>query len=497
MNYKNLYIKCINYDPIHTTILKNGAISVKSGDKTGRCPKDKRIVYDELTENIDWNSVNVKMSKNFYLKIKDSVLEYLNKNSADLYIVHGKAGWTNSKSILIYCSNPYHAIFMKNMLINAEVHNYNNYVLEGVEKIDFTIYAFGNLKLSQFKIDEKHKNHFDHENPLTDTMIGFNFTDESMIILGTEYAGEIKKAIFTYMLYIMPKENMLPLHSSANVDKNGSTTLFLGLSGTGKTTLSSDDNSSLIGDDEHIWWENGIYNIEGGCYAKCINLDREKEPQIYNAIRECAVLENVVINNGEVDYDDSSITENTRCSYPLNHIENSIIPAICGHPKNIIFLTCDASGLFPPVCLLRGNMIKNLFMAGYTSKIAGVEVGVKKTEPTFSPCFAGPFIVWHPEKYAEMLLEKVSKYGSTVWLINTGYTNNGKRYPINYSRKIIEYIKNGKIYNMKVNNLQYFDITYYTGDMDDICIKCPSTYWSSYGEYKIELKNLFMKIKNT
>lgn len=486
----------MEHDPVYTTVLRNGAISVKSGDKTGRCPKDKRIVYDDLTKNIDWNDVNIKMSERLYRRIKKSVEGHLDINSKDVLVVYGRAGWENSKYILIYCSNPYHAIFMKNMLVDSEVYNCDNNIDRHIQKVDFTIYAFGNLKLSEFNIEDIHIDDLDRKNPLKDTMIGFNFSDESAIILGTEYAGEIKKAIFTYMLYIMPKEDMLPLHSSANVDENGNTTLFLGLSGTGKTTLSSDKSSFLIGDDEHIWWEEGVYNIEGGCYAKCINLDKEKEPQIYNAIRNNAVMENVVVTNGEVDYNDSSITENTRCCYPLNHIDNSIIPAVCSHPKNIIFLTCDASGLLPPVSVLEGDTIKKFFMVGYTSKMVGVEIGVKKTESTFSPCFAGPFIVWHPEKYANMLIRNVEKHKSKVWLVNTGYTNNGKRYPINYSRKIIDYIKNGKIYNMKINNLPYFDIKYYTGHTDDVCIDSPSLYWSSYEKYKTELKNLHTRMQS-
>lgn len=496
MDYKKLYKKCINYSN-NNIVLKNGAIAVLSGEKTGRCPKDKRIVYDEMTKNIDWNNVNIKMSEKLYHKIKENVIKYLNSGCDDIYVVYGKAGWINSKNILIYCSNPYHAIFMKNMLVNAYVYEYNldNIVNINIDHVDFTIYAFGNMSLSQFDIND-YKETIDNDHPLKNTIIGFNFTDNSMIILGTQYAGEIKKAIFTYMLYIMPLENMLPLHSSANVDQYDNCTLFLGLSGTGKTTLSSDSYSKLIGDDEHIWFDKGIYNIEGGCYAKCANLDKKKEPYIYNAIRNGAILENVIVKDGYVDYNDMSITENTRCSYPLEHIENSIIPAICSHPKNIIFLTCDASGLLPAVSILKGKMIKKMFMVGYTSKMVGTEINVHKIESTFSPCFAGPFIVWHPEKYGDMLLERIEKYKSTVWLVNTGYMKNNGRYPIIVSRKIIEYIRNKKIYNMKINNLPYFDISYYTGNMDDITINCPSMSWDSYGEYKEQLKNLFNQIND-
>lgn len=489
MNYDALYDDCIKFYPNYK-ISENGALIAYSGEKTGRCPKDKRIVYDENTKDIDWGKVNIPMSVTLYSYYKAKILEYIETKEDDkLYKIEGEAGWLNSRKIKIISVNPYHCIFMRNMLINAKVSKLiKSEIIE--ENVDFTIYAIGELKLSQIEkplIEDP----IDFKNPLNDTLIGFNFTDKSMLILGTEYAGEIKKAIFTYVLYEMPKKGLLPLHSSANIDLKNNCTLFLGLSGTGKTTLSADENSKLVGDDEHIWSDDGIYNVEGGCYAKCANLEKDKEPQIYNAIKYGAILENVIIKNNNIDYNDLSITENTRCSYPLTYINNSVIPAIANHPKNIIFLTCDASGLLPPVCELENENILLMFLAGYTSKVAGTEIGVTKNEPTFSACFAGPFIVWQPKIYGKMLIEKINKYGSKVWLVNTGYNVKGQRYSINLSRKIVNDIKSGEIYNMKKNNLKYFNMNYFTKEDDEVYE--PIKTWNNTEKYYEELKILFDK----
>lgn len=481
MNYEQLYKDCLEYYPNYKKTLTNAMVAY-SGEKTGRSPKDKRIVRDETTENINWGDVNIPMSDKVYMHYKEIAIDYIDKKPYyRTYIVTGYAGWLNKRKIKVVCVNPYHAIFMKNMLV--EIYDDNR-------PADFTIYCVGELKLSDvtpYPLQDICNSAF----PLKDTLIGFNFKDKSMIIFGTEYAGEMKKAVFSYMLYEMPKIGLLPLHSSANIDKNGNTTLFLGLSGTGKTTLSTDGNSKLIGDDEHIWTDDQCYNIEGGCYAKCIGLNKNSEPEIYNAIKFGSILENTIIKeNGEIDFDDNSITENTRCSYPIYFIENSVIPCVGEHPKNIIFLTCDATGILPIVSELKGEQIEMMFVCGYTSKVAGTEIGVTKPVSTFSACFAGPFIVWHPRLYSKMLMEKINKHGSRVWLVNTGYNVAGKRYPIETSRKVVDLIKTGEIDTLVKKKLDYFDIDYFVRNEGDELFD-PMLLWKS--GYDAELKILYQK----
>lgn len=273
------------------------------------------------------------------------------------------------------------------------------------------------------------------------------------MILGTQYAGEMKKGIFTVMNYLMPRAGVLSLHSSANVSLTDPTdvTLFFGLSGTGKTTLSADSNRNLIGDDEHCWSDHGIFNIEGGCYAKCIDLSRDKEPEIYEAIRFGAVLENVVYDSWsrEVDYRDKSITENTRCAYPIEYIPHAKIPCVAGHPKNLIMLTCDAFGVLPPVSKLTTAQAMYHFISGYTAKIAGTEDGITEPTATFSACFGQPFLVWHPTKYAHMLAERMHEHEADAWLINTGWIGGkfgvGQRCPLKFTRAIIDAIHSGEL----------------------------------------------------
>jgi len=283
------------------------------------------------------------------------------------------------------------------------------------------------------------------------TSVDLSFEDREMVILGTEYAGEMKKGVFTVMHYLMPRQDVLSMHCSANEGDEGDVSLFFGLSGTGKTTLSADPNRKLIGDDEHCWSDEGVFNIEGGCYAKAVDLSEESEPEIYNAIRYGTVLENVVYDEDtrEVDYSDTSITQNTRASYPLGYIDNAKIPAIAGHPDNIIFLTYDAFGVMPPVAKLTPEQAMYHFISGYTAKVAGTEMGVDEPQATFSACFGAAFLVWHPSKYAEMLAAKIRDHGSDVWLVNTGITGGpygtGHRMPLPYTRAIIDAIHDGSL----------------------------------------------------
>jgi phosphoenolpyruvate carboxykinase (ATP) len=296
------------------------------------------------------------------------------------------------------------------------------------------------------------------------TSVDVNFKSREMVILGTEYAGEMKKGIFTVMHYLMPKAGVLSLHSSANEGPDGDVTLFFGLSGTGKTTLSADPKRQLIGDDEHCWSDDGIFNIEGGCYAKTIGLSKEKEPEIYDAIRFGAVLENVVFDEESrvVDYDDNSLTENTRCAYPIEYIPNAKLPCVGGHPQNIILLTCDAFGVLPPVSKLTSAQAMYHFISGYTAKIAGTEDGVTEPQATFSACFGQPFLVWHPVKYAHMLADRMEHHKANAWLINTGWNGGaygvGKRISLKYSRAIIDAIHSGELADAEYENYAIFNL---------------------------------------
>lgn len=301
----------------------------------------------------------------------------------------------------------------------------------------------------------------------SNTSVSINFQEKEMVILGTEYAGEMKKGIFTVLFYEMPvKHNVLTLHSSANEGKDGDVTVFFGLSGTGKTTLSADPKRALIGDDEHCWSDRGVFNIEGGCYAKCIGLSAEKEPDIFNAIKFGSILENVVFDPETriVDYDDTTLTENTRCAYPIEYIENTKIPCVStNHPSNIILLTCDARGVLPPISKLDSAQTMYHFISGYTSKMAGTEQGVTEPQATFSSCFAQPFLALHPMRYARMLADKMSHHNTNAWLLNTGWTGagattGGKRCPLKYTRAILDAIHNGSLAKAEFETYETFNL---------------------------------------
>jgi phosphoenolpyruvate carboxykinase (ATP) len=327
--------------------------------------------------------------------------------------------------------------------------------LENFGKPDFTIYNAGAFPANRYTKGISSK-----------TSVAVSFEDKQLVILGTEYAGEMKKGVFTIMNYLMPKKNVLSMHCSANVGKDNSVSLFFGLSGTGKTTLSADPQRKLIGDDEHGWSDKGIFNVEGGCYAKCIELSAEKEPEIFQAIRFGTVLENVVYDPMQrvVDFDNKSITENTRASYPIEYIPQIAMPCVGGHPKNIVFLTCDAFGVLPPVSRLSSEQAMYHFISGYTAKVAGTEMGVTEPQATFSACFGAAFMVWHPTKYAELLSQKIQKHGSQAWLVNTGWSGGGygqgSRLSLKFTRAIIDAINNGELLKVETqkDNLFGFEI---------------------------------------
>ncbi|GAB4354639.1 MAG: phosphoenolpyruvate carboxykinase (ATP) [Gammaproteobacteria bacterium] len=420
-----------------SAISSTGALIALSGAKTGRSPKDKRVVsHASVLDDVWWGDVNIHLEEDSFHIARQRAVDYLNTRDR-LYVVDGYAGWDPKHRIKIrvICERAYHALFMHNMLIRPTPEE-----LADFGKPDYVIYNAGRFPANPRLpgMDSR-------------TNVSLNLAAGEFVILGTEYAGEMKKGVFTIMNYIMPKRGVLSMHCSANEGEAGDVSIFFGLSGTGKTTLSADPKRRLIGDDEHCWSDNGIFNIEGGCYAKVIDLSPEAEPDIYRAIRFGAVLENVVYDpvTREVDYSDSSITENTRCSYPIEFIDNAKIPCVGGTPKNIIFLTCDAFSVLPPVSKLTPAQAMYHFISGYTAKVAGTEMGVTEPQATFSSCFGAPFLVWHPTRYAELLAEKIRQHNTDVWLVNTGWTGGpygiGNRMSIAHTRAIIDAIHDGSL----------------------------------------------------
>ncbi|HRV94637.1 MAG TPA: phosphoenolpyruvate carboxykinase (ATP) [Anaerolineae bacterium] len=431
-----LYQEALAYEP-EAAIADSGAIMVRSGEKTGRSPTEKRIVEEPASkDNIWWGKINIPIDTHTFEINRERAIDYLN-TLGRLYVVDGYGGWDPKARIKvrIVCTRPYHALFMWNMLIRP-----TDEQLAEFGDPDYVVFNAGQFPANRYTTGMTSK-----------TSVNLSFEKQEFVILGTEYAGEMKKGIFTVMNYIMPERGILSMHCSANEGEDGDVSLFFGLSGTGKTTLSADQRRQLIGDDEHCWTDDGVFNIEGGCYAKAIDLSAEKEPEIFGAIRFGTVLENVVYNEEthEVDYHDTSITQNTRASYPIEFIPNAKIPCVGGHPKNIILLTADAFGVLPPVSKLSPEQAMYHFISGYTAKVAGTEVGVTDPEATFSACFGAAFIVWHPSKYAEMLAEKMEQHGAKAWLVNTGWTGGphgvGHRMSLKHTRSIIDAIHDGTL----------------------------------------------------
>jgi phosphoenolpyruvate carboxykinase (ATP) len=418
-------------------IVSSGALATSSGAKTGRSPKDKRIVRQRSNESdVWWGNVNVALPPASFDASRAIALEHLRRQPY-VYVVDGYAGWDprHRLAVRVICSRAYHALFMQNMLIRPSREE-----LASFGEPDFVILNAGEAAADPAIPGVGSK-----------TSVAIDFDRREMLILGTEYAGEMKKGIFTLMHYEMPRRGVLSMHCSANEGPKGDVSLFFGLSGTGKTTLSADPRRRLIGDDEHCWSEHGVFNIEGGCYAKCSQLSEEREPEIYRAIRFGSVLENVVFDpkTRVVDFANLSITENTRCAYPIEFIPNARIPCVGRHPDNIVFLTCDAFGVLPPVSRLSPAQAMYHFISGYTAKVAGTEMGVTEPEATFSACFGAAFLVWHPTKYAEMLAEKMHRHDSKAWLVNTGWTGGphgvGSRIRLAHTRAIIDAIHDGSI----------------------------------------------------
>ena len=434
-----------------------GAINVMTGVFTGRSPKDKYIVYDKTTREgapgeIWWTTEeypndNHKMSEKVWKEVKQMAQKQL--SGKRLFVVDGFCGThaDTRMKVRFIMEVAWQAHFVTNMFIRPKTQK------EFDQEPDFVVYCASKAKVENYQ----------ELGLRSDTCVAFNVTSREQVILNTWYGGEMKKGMFSMMNYYLPLKGIAAMHCSANTDMNGeNTAIFFGLSGTGKTTLSTDPKRLLIGDDEHGWDDNGVFNFEGGCYAKVINLDKDSEPDIYNAIRRNALLENVTLDeNGKIDFADKSVTENTRVSYPIEHIENivkKVRPVSAGpDAKNVIFLSADAFGVLPPVSVLTPEQTKYYFLSGFTAKLAGTERGITEPTPTFSACFGQAFLELHPTKYAEELVKKMEKSGAKAYLVNTGWNGTGKRISIKDTRGIIDAILNGDILNAPTKKIPYFN----------------------------------------
>jgi phosphoenolpyruvate carboxykinase (ATP) len=409
-------------------LTSTGALSVTTGKYTGRSPKDKFIVRDSSTENkVHWGPVNASFTPENFERLYAKVLDYL-KTKQELYVFDGFAGADTTYRLPIRIVNEFawQNLFVHQLFIRPTAEELKAYTPE------FTVIAVPGC-IADPALDGTNSEAF----------VVVSFEKRIVLIGGTHYAGEMKKSIFSVMNYLLPQQGVMPMHCSANIGTEGDVALFFGLSGTGKTTLSADPNRQLIGDDEHGWTDNGVFNFEGGCYAKTINLTQENEPEIWNAIQFGAVLENVVVDNntGLADYDSNQLTENTRVAYPLDYIPGAMIPSVGGHPEVIVFLTADAFGVLPPIAQLTKEQAMYYFLSGYTSKLAGTERGVTEPEATFSTCFGAPFLPLAPTVYAELLGEKITKHNAKVYLVNTGWTGGvygtGSRMKLSYTRAMV------------------------------------------------------------
>lgn len=471
----------------------NGALAVYTGKYTGRSPKDRFIVRDKITDKIlNWSNVNLPIEEKVFDKINKDVLKYL--EGKDLFVFDGFSGASEKYrlQIRVICEYAYQAMFANQMFVRADEKQLKNHNPE------FNIIVVPGFKAQGSK-----------DGLNSEAFILINFSKKMILIGGTAYSGEIKKAVFSVMNFLLPQKGVLPMHCSANKGENGDTVIFFGLSGTGKTTLSTDPSRKLIGDDEHGWCEEGIFNFEGGCYAKAIGLDREKEVEIFNAIKFGAVLENVVLNKNRLpDYNDKKFTENTRVAYPLDHIEKVDLSGIGNIPKKIIFLTADATGIMPPISKLSKEAAMYHFMSGYTSKVAGTERGITEPKATFSDCFGGPFMLLDPIIYAHLLGEKINKFNTEVYLINTGWIGGkygvGKRINLLYTREMVNAVIEDKLKDVKFYDHPIFNLS--------IPLECPNVpssilnpreLWSNKVEYDkkaLELaesfKENFKKFKN-
>lgn len=490
--YKNLSVPCLLEHALRLNegkFASNGAFCVETGRFTGRSPEDRYIVDDHIThDTVNWNHINRPISSDKFEQLFFGMKSYMAHK--DLFVFDGFVGADTENGRLgvrVVTDRAWQCLFASQLFIKPLKEEVLSF------KPDFLLLSMNDFKAMPLV-----------DGTRSETFIVLNFSKQIVLIGATSYAGEIKKAMFSAMNYLLPEEGVLPMHCSANVGSSGQVALFFGLSGTGKTTLSADPGRSLIGDDEHGWSDTGVFNFEGGCYAKCINLKEENEPQIWNAIKFGSIMENVVIKDDtrKPDYSDARLTENTRVAYPLDHIPGSVKPSIGGHPDVIIFLAADAFGVMPPISKLSIEGAMYHFLSGYTSKLAGTERGITEPKETFSECFGAPFMPRHPLVYARLLGEKIKKYGSRVYLVNTGWIGGpygiGKRIELKYTRAMVKEALDGTLDNIPRRKDEIFDL--------DVPLSCPGVapevldqkkMWKDELEYERQAKKLArMFVKN-
>ncbi len=465
-----------------------GALVVTTGKYTGRSPNDRFVVdTPSIHDDIDWGKVNVPISPERFEQIYGKMMAYL--QGREIFIFDGFAGADEQYHLPVRVVNELASqnMFIHQLLVRPTEEQLRDFVP------GFTIIAAPGFKC----IPER-------DGVNSEAAILVNFDKKMVLIAGSQYAGEIKKSIFSVMNYVLPKQGLFTMHCSANIGKDGDSALFFGLSGTGKTTLSADPNRKLIGDDEHAWSDKGIFNIEGGCYAKCINLSQENEPQIWNAIKFGALVENVVMDpeTRTLDFDDGSLTENTRVGYPVTYIPDCVIPGVGGHPKTVVFLTADAFGVLPPISKLDKNQAMYHFVSGYTSKLAGTERGITEPVTTFSTCFGAPFLPLDPSVYAEMLGRNIDRHNVNVYLVNTGWcghkAGDGKRMSLKYTRAMVTAALNGDLEKVAYETDPYFNVSVPTscpGVPDEVL--SPRKMWKDEAEYEKTAKDLAARfVKN-